>query len=165
MGLQEEIEGTCTYERWAFDGHSRRLCSIRRTHYCSLGEGISSWIDSDQGLESECAALEHGRRLHIQPDRHEPDPRALVGARTYRRASHETAWRQHKRGRQALRVGGIQGGDSVLVLTRALVERRMAMAAVGDVSNRRVVISRGVWQAWPVVRVLDCWASQTLEDT
>lgn len=64
-----------------------------------------------------------------------------------------------------MRVGGIQGGDSVLVLTRALVERRMAMAAVGDVSNRRVVISRGVWQAWPVVRVLDCWASQTLEDT
>lgn len=39
-----------TYENWAFAGHSMRLCSIRRTHYCSLENGISSWVKVQGGI-------------------------------------------------------------------------------------------------------------------
>jgi hypothetical protein len=80
-----KIDGASTYETWVCDCHSMHLCSIRRTHYCSLAKNISSWVERGQGAEMrrvQCGSDErHGRRLHIQPDRHEPDPRALVGAR------------------------------------------------------------------------------------
>lgn len=63
-----------TYESWAFVGHSMHLCSIRRTHYCSLENNISTRINVKDNI---CTVEE----IYIQPDRHEPDSRALVGAK------------------------------------------------------------------------------------
>lgn len=75
------------------------------------------------------AMLKCQRWIYIQPDRHEPDPRALVGV-------------EHTAGRHTgLHVGSISVGasvewwgwsssDGVLVATSALVQRREDMVAV-----------------------------------
>jgi hypothetical protein len=52
-GCNRTTEKEYTYENWACVGHSMRLCSIRRTHYCSLENRISSWVD---GQGKQCNA-------------------------------------------------------------------------------------------------------------
>jgi hypothetical protein len=114
------------------------LCSIRRTHYCSLaGQNISSWVDNGQGSEMRPAQRwRDGRQLHIQPDRHEPDPRALVGAR-------HTERRHTRLHEGSISVGtSVCGGGAPGQRRRACQSQRArggsggrAMTAVEDVSN------------------------------
>jgi hypothetical protein len=74
-----------------------RLCSIRRAHYCSLEKSISTWVYDVQGPEMRVRKRGPGKWSH--PARQaRAGSQGLGWSKTYRRASHATAWRQHKRG-------------------------------------------------------------------
>jgi hypothetical protein len=135
-----------TYENSMSDGHSMRLCSIRRTHYCSL-EMHQRLLLNIWGVEMTLCETGNAKELSVQPDRHEPEPRAMVGA-------------EHTAGRHTrLHVGSISVGASVFgggglerdgVLSRRAPGSGGELAAVDNVSNslprRRLseLASRGV---------------------
>ena len=101
------MNGISTYENWASSGHSMRLCSIRKTRYCTLGRSISGGCCGfrDGGREV-CSVqdVEDGRVCcHIQPERHGGNPgewleQNLPKGCTYERAIRELAYNELQEG-------------------------------------------------------------------
>jgi hypothetical protein len=88
---KRKIDRASTYESWAFAGHSVHLCSIRRTHYCSLENSISNW-DRVQGTGYAISAISKVSKTAPYPARQaRARSQGLGWSKTYRRASHETA--------------------------------------------------------------------------
>lgn len=98
-----------------------RLCSTRTTHYCSLETTVSN--SSMAGSGDACPQCwEQRRRVGGQPDRHEPEPREMVGA--------EDTERRHT----GLHEGSISvgaGGGSGPRRNRASSRRRARTAGRG----------------------------------
>lgn len=101
------MNGIFTYESWASSGQSMRLCSIRKTRYCSLEKKHQRLLSRPRdGGREVCSVqdVEDGSVFsHIQPDRHGRNPRVwleqnLPKGCTYERAIRKLAYDKLQQG-------------------------------------------------------------------